>query len=57
MELVSTSGEFWLLVVLSHGDDRHRGFSLWCSAERILRGWVVSPAALQFLLSHRFVSE
>ncbi len=56
MELVSTSGEFWLLVVLSHGDDRHRGFSLWCSAERILRGWVVSPAALQFLLSHRFVS-
>ena len=31
--------------------------SLWCGAERILRGWVVSPAALQFLEFHRFVSE
>ena len=42
MDLVSTSGEFWLLTDVE-------AISLWCGAERILRGWVVSPAALQFL--------
>ena len=31
--------------------------SLWCSTERILSGRFVSPAALQFLLFHRFVPE
>ena len=31
--------------------------SLWCSTERTLSGLFVSPAALQFLLFHRFVSR
>ena len=31
--------------------------SLWCSTERTLSGRFVSPAALQFLLFHRFVSK
>ena len=31
--------------------------ALWCSADRTLSGRVVSPASLQFLLFHHFVSE
>ena len=31
--------------------------SLWCSTEGTLSGLFVSPAALQFLLSHGFVSR
>ena len=31
--------------------------SLWCSTERTMSGRFVSPAALQLLLFHRFVSK
>ena len=31
--------------------------SLWCNTERTLTGRFVSPAALQFLLFHRFVCK
>ena len=53
--VVSTS-----VVQLSWGRTLSLGLdaiSLWCSTERTLSGRFVSPAALQFLLFHRFVSK
>ena len=53
--VVSTS-----VVLLSWGRALSLGLdaiSLWCGTERTLSGRFVSPAALQFLLFHRFVSK